>query len=176
MEGWTGTIQCNKPDETGVCLEPTGVAMPLRFDFNATLECDRETAWRTFADWKSWRNTVVFGDIYWIQGEPWERGSKRLVELKIPFVYRVEQTVVAVVPTEFVSMLGHGAVYTTQVTTRFRDLGDAATEMAVTVEIEASAADFFGSPFSQAVPATINQVLAEMQERCNRRRLPATGT
>lgn len=140
--------------------------MPRTFQFNETLECDRETAWRIFTDWESWRNVGAWGDIRWTQGEPWKKGSKRIVEVKLPFVYPVEQTVTAVEPAEHVTLLGHGAVYTSISAHRFRDLGANATEFSVTIEIEGAAADFFGKAFEEIIPKTIQQLIDDMKSRC----------
>lgn len=142
--------------------------MPRRFDFNETLECARETAWRIFTDWESWQNVGAWGETRWIQGEPWQKGSRRIAEVKFPFVYQLEQTVAAVEPNEFVTMIGHGAIYTSITTTRFRDLGDKASEMSISLEIEGTAADFFGKAFEDVIPKTVHQLIHDMKERCQK--------
>lgn len=149
--------------------------MPRTFHFNETLECDRTTAWRIFTDTESWRNVGAWGDIRWIEGKPWTKGSRRVFEVKLPLVYRLEQTVTAVEPEEHVTLLGHGAIYTSISSHLFRDLGAKATELTVTIEIEGAAADFFGKAFEEVIPKTIQQMLDDLKKRCRQAGLPSSS-
>ena len=46
------------------------------FDFKIVLECPLKTVFAIYTDIDRWQNRSLFGEIRWVQGKPWEEGSR----------------------------------------------------------------------------------------------------
>jgi len=77
------------------------------FDFQIVLNCPLDTVFSIYVDVDRWRNRNVFGEIRWVQGKPWEEGSRLRIETLKPIRANVDQVVQHFAPKESVSYLSH---------------------------------------------------------------------
>ncbi|MCU1285492.1 MAG: hypothetical protein JWO13_1842 [Acidobacteriales bacterium] len=59
--------------------------MSIKLDYSTTAKCGVESVWQAFSEverWPEWSN--LFSGATWIEGEPWARGSKLLLEVAQP--------------------------------------------------------------------------------------------
>ena len=63
------------------------------YDFQVVINCPLETVFSIYKDIDRWRNRSVFGDIRWVQGNPWEEGSRLYIETRIPLRSTVDQVI-----------------------------------------------------------------------------------
>src|SRR5690348_10789031 len=61
------------------------------FEFQIVLDCPLETAFAIYMDTDRWCNRNLFGDIRWVQGKPWEVGSRLRIETRSPIRSTVDQ-------------------------------------------------------------------------------------
>ena len=52
------------------------------FDFQIVLNCPLETVFAIYLDTERWCNRNLFGEIRWVQGKPWEEGSRLRIETR----------------------------------------------------------------------------------------------
>jgi hypothetical protein len=77
------------------------------FDFQVVLNCPLETVFSMDSDVDRWRNRNLFGDIRWVQGKPWEEGSRLRIETRIPIRRTIDQVVRHYTPNQSVSYISH---------------------------------------------------------------------
>src|SRR4051812_48188695 len=59
--------------------------MSIKLDYSTTAQCSIESVWQAFSEverWPEWSN--LFAKATWIEGNPWTRGSKLLLEVAQP--------------------------------------------------------------------------------------------
>ena len=78
-----------------------------QFDFQVVLDCPLEIAFPIYLDIPRWCNRNIFGEIRWVQGKPWEEGSRLRIETRFPLRTTVDQVVQHFTPNESVSYLSH---------------------------------------------------------------------
>jgi len=62
-------------------LQPFLMAVAMQsFDFQVVLNCPLETVFSIYSDVDRGRNRNLFGDLRWVQGKPWEEGSRLRIE------------------------------------------------------------------------------------------------
>lgn len=84
------------------------------FEFEVAVRAPLELAFSIYTDIERWRNRSVFGDIHWVQGAPWEEGSRLEVETRSPFPSKVDQVVQHFSANESVGYLSHVFGITTE--------------------------------------------------------------
>jgi hypothetical protein len=63
------------------------------FEFKVVMNSPLETVFAVYVDTERWTNRNQLGDIRWVQGEPWAKGSRLRVEALVPISISVDQVV-----------------------------------------------------------------------------------
>lgn len=63
------------------------------FDFQVVLDCPLTRAFAIYVDVERWRNRNHFGEIWWAEGRPWQKGSRLRVETRTPIRAHVDHIV-----------------------------------------------------------------------------------
>lgn len=69
--------------------------MAVRLEYETVAHCSAERVWETFRDvsaWKRWNPSI--GNVRWVSGEPWQIGSRLVMELVQPRPMALESEVV----------------------------------------------------------------------------------
>ena len=77
------------------------------FGFQIVINCALAEVFAIYTDIERWRNRSVFGDIRWVQGTPWEEGSRLRIETRVPVPSVVDQVVQHFEANRSVSYLSH---------------------------------------------------------------------
>jgi hypothetical protein len=59
--------------------------MSIKLEYSTTAQCKLESVWQTFTEvdrWPEWSS--LFAKASWIEGDPWQVGSKLLLEVAQP--------------------------------------------------------------------------------------------
>jgi hypothetical protein len=59
--------------------------MSIKLEYSTTAQCNTESVWQVFTDvsrWPEW--SQMFSGASWIEGDPWQTGSKLLLEVAQP--------------------------------------------------------------------------------------------
>jgi hypothetical protein len=136
------------------------------FDFQAVLNCPLHLVFRIYTDVERWQNRNLFGDIRWVEGKPWEKGSRLHIEARVPFRTTVEQVVRDCVPNERVSYRArvHGIRCETRVT--FVRVSEQQTAVNIAMELDGTATralEFAVEPF---LVKSTRSFLSELRKDC----------
>jgi hypothetical protein len=104
------------------------------FDFQVVLNCPIETVFAIYVDVDRWQNRNIFGEIRWVQGKPWEEGSRLRIETVKPIRSHVDQVVQTFVPQQRVVYLSH--VFGITCETRVTFIAASATQTAINVGMQ----------------------------------------
>ena len=83
-----------------------------RIDVKVFTKADCNLAWKVFSDWEHWnRFTSAYGRMQWI-GEPWETGSRLLIELLYPIPATQNRVITISTPPRCIAWINHVLGYT----------------------------------------------------------------
>lgn len=105
------------------------------FNFQLVLNSPLELVFEIYTDIQRWCNRNLFGDIRWVQGRPWEEGSRLRIETRFPLRSSVDQVVQHFSPNESVSYLSHVFGITCETRVKFIPLSDQQTSIYVDMNI-----------------------------------------
>jgi len=89
--------------------------MEVRMKYQTLAKCHPEDIWHVFSQLEQWHTwTDIFGNAGWVQGQPWQPGSRFFLELLYPRELDLEVMVVKCHPPNEVVLLPHGSGYAAQ--------------------------------------------------------------
>lgn len=136
------------------------------FDFQVALDAPLETVFATYIDVDRWRNRIHFGDIRWIQGKPWEEGSRLRIETKLPIRSVVDQVVQHFSPNESVSYLSHVFGITCETHVSFTRVSTRQTAIHVRMNLVGTASRTFGFALVPAITKAMKGFFEEIRKEC----------
>jgi hypothetical protein len=143
------------------------------FDFQVVLEAPLETVFAIYIDVERWRNRIHFGDIRWVQGQPWEEGSRLRIETKVPIRSVVDQVVQHFSPNDSVSYLSHVFGITCETRVIFTRVSAQQTAINVTMNLVGTASRTFGFALVPAIKKAMQGFFEEIRKECE---APARGS
>ena len=80
----------------------------FRFQYSVSTKAEPSLCWDIFSDCSRWNTfTDIYGDILWIEGQPWEAGSRLEIEVLRPFHGKIEHVITSCVPGKRVGWIDH---------------------------------------------------------------------
>src|SRR6266404_6235482 len=81
--------------------------MSIKLEYSTTAQCNPESVWQAFTEVEQWPEwSQLFSKASWIEGEPWQLGSKLLLEVSQPTA-KVKATVSDVTAPSRATWTGH---------------------------------------------------------------------
>ena len=69
------------------------------FQYTVITKASPEVAWRVFSDWTRWRSFAnVYGTVRWLEGKPWQVGSRMSIEIVRPVTTIIDHVIIACTP------------------------------------------------------------------------------
>ena len=79
-----------------------------RFEYSVITKASPALAWLVFSDIHRWNNFAnVYGELRWIDGYPWEPGSRLQIELLRPVNAVIDHVITTCVPGKKVGWIDH---------------------------------------------------------------------
>src|SRR5579859_1394508 len=98
--------------------------MQFQLKHEVQAKCHPEDVWHVFSQIEDWHKlTDVFGNAGWVEGTPWNAGSRFFLELLYPVKVDLEVLVVKCDAPSEVVFLPHGGGYASQQWIRIRPDG-----------------------------------------------------
>jgi hypothetical protein len=136
------------------------------FDFQVVLNCSLETVFSIYIDTERWRDRNEFGDIRWVQGRPWEVGSRLRVETQVPIRTTVDQVVQHFAPNESVSYLSHALGITCETRVTFTSVSVRETAVNVVVQLAGTASRALDFALAPVIAHATKGFFEELRKDC----------
>jgi len=146
------------------------------FDFQIVLNCPLETVFSIYVDTERWRNRSLFGEIRWVQGQPWEEGSRLRIETRIPIWSTVDQVVQHFTPNESVSYLSHVIGITCETRVTFTRTSEGQTAVNVVMQLVGTPSRVLGFALAPAITKATRGFFEELRKECEAISLGGAGS
>lgn len=150
------------------------------FQFQVALECPLETVFAVYTDVARWRNRNLFGDIQWVQGNPWEEGSRLRIETRSPLRSTIDQVVQHFSPLQSVSYLSHVLGITAETRVAFERTSADQTTIHVGMHLVGTVSRSLGFAIEPVIAKATKGFFEELRRECEieakKQRKAASGT
>ena len=119
--------------------------MAKSFEYTLELPLPPAAVFRILLDTERWRHSRIYGDIRWVEGEPWQVGSTREVETLLPYRRRHRQRVLARRDNELLELMSHGFGYSNHVQLALRPTDEGGTTLRIVNLVEGFLPMLFGT-------------------------------
>jgi hypothetical protein len=129
-----------------------------------------ETAWEVFANWSLWpRFSDQYGELRWVTGEPWQKGSRLRIEILHPVHLHVEHVITVCVPAKRVAWIDHALGTTLEQWVYFEPLPLGGTRVHTWAEFTGIARLVAGQPVKNLLRQFTEHWYESYREECDRR-------
>lgn len=135
------------------------------FSFQLVLDCPLETVFAIYTDTDRWRYRNLFGDIQWVQGKPWEEGSRLRVETHSPIRSTIDQVLIKFVPHERVVYFSHVFGITCETSVTFVSASEQ-TAINVEMQLVGTLSRAIGFAIEPAIEKATKGFFAELKKEC----------
>ncbi len=120
--------------------------MAFTLEYSTVAKCRPEHVWQKFSKMEEWAwwNRVI-GQARWLQGEPWQKGSRFLMELVRPKTMKFEPVITESNPPNKVCWRGNGSGLAGEHWFAFEQQPDGTTLMKTWENFSGFSAMFMGS-------------------------------
>ena len=136
------------------------------FDFQIVLKCPLDIAFSIYMDVDRWRNRNLFGDIRWVQGRPWEPGSRLRIETRSPLRTTVDQVVQHFTLNDSVSYLSHVIGITCETRVVFIPVSEQQTALNVLMNLVGTPSRVLGFAIAPAIRKATKGFFDELRKEC----------
>jgi hypothetical protein len=136
------------------------------FEFQIVLNSPLNTVFAIYVDTDRWRNRNLFGDIRWVQGKPWEEGSRLRIETRIPIPSTVDQVVQVFEPHRKVVYLSHVFGITCETRVTFTPVSETQTAIDVAMELVGTTSRALGFALEPAIMKATKGFFEELRRDC----------
>ena len=136
------------------------------FAFQIVLNCPLEKVFGIYLDTDRWRNRNLFGDIRWVQGAPWEEGSRLRIETRVPIRSTVDQVLQHFEPNRKVVYLSHVFGVTCETRVAFASVSADQTAIDVGMQLIGITSRSLGFALEPAILKATKGFFEELRKEC----------
>lgn len=136
------------------------------FEFQVVMDCPLETVFTIYVDTDRWRHRGVFGDIRWVQGTPWEEGSRLRIETLSPIRATVDQVLQHFERNHGVAYISHVFGMTCETRVTFTPVSVAQTVIRVSMQLVGTTSRFLGFALEPAVARATKGFFEDLKREC----------
>jgi len=136
------------------------------FEFQIELKCPLEKVFAIYVDVDRWQNRNLFGEIRWVQGKPWEEGSRLRIETRVPIRSTIDQVVQHFEPNHSVVYLSHVFGITCETRVNFTAISEDQTEINVGMQLVGMTARSLGFALEPAIAKATRGFFEELRREC----------
>jgi len=136
------------------------------FDFQVVLNCPLSTVFAIYVDIDRWCNRNLFGEIRWVQGRPWEPGSRLRIEVVKPIRTSVDQVVQRFEVNESVSYLSHVLGITCETRVTFIPVSAQQTAINVGMQLVGTVTRALGFAIEPVIAKSTKGFFEELRKEC----------
>jgi hypothetical protein len=146
----------------------------MRLEYSTVCNCTPEHIWHAFQHVENWpRWSSVIANTQWLEGQPWQPGSKFQMQIlqPIPVMFRPE--VIDVAAPNFVHWIGKTTALNAEQWFRFDPKPDGSTVMKNEQEFTGPASFMFGESVRQAITNIYVDLFRSLKEEAEKLARPS---
>ncbi len=136
------------------------------FEFQVVVNCPLEKVFSTYSDIEWWSNRNMFGAIRWVQGAPWEPGSRLRIETRVPIRTTVDQVVTAFERQQRVTYISHVLGMTCETRVSFVPVSRDQTAVNVGMQLVGTSSRAPGFAIEPVIEKATRDFFAELRREC----------
>jgi hypothetical protein len=136
------------------------------FEFQVVLNSPLETVFAVYVDTERWTNRNQLGDIRWVHGEPWAKGSRLRVETLTPIAISVDQVVQHFEPPRSVAYASEMLGVTCETCVTFTPVSKTQTAINVDMELQGMVSRSLGFALKPAITKATKGFFEELRRDC----------
>ncbi len=145
-------------------------------EYSVTVPVLVDTAFQVFLDLDRLLHRGIFEEATWVEGVPWQVGSRLRYVLVQPVSAIVSAVVTAISPPRSVSLLNHALGITAEQHVTFGPDLHGGTRIRMTMELIGTSTELSEAAAHQAADFVARDVLDTVVARCRSHRSSATGS
>lgn len=146
-----------------------------RIEYSVTVPVPVDAAFHAFQHLERLLHRGIYDEATWIEGEPWQVGSRVRYVVVQPVHAVVSAVVSSISPPRAISLLNHAAGVTAEQNVSFGPDLKGGTRVRMTVDLIGTSPDMSDNALHQAVTFVVQDALDSMADLCQRRASSATG-
>ena len=146
-----------------------------RVEYSVVAPASAERTWQAFCHLQRLLGRGIYSDVAWIEGPPWQVGSRVRYTLTKPVVAVVTAVVTEADPPRRVGLLNHGLGITAQQLVTFRALSDRSTRVSMTMEFVGESKELSPAAVEKALQFVTRDALDSMVRDLNSQPAPPRG-
>jgi len=150
--------------------------MQPRVEYSVTVPVSVDTAFQAFLDLERLLHRGVYEEATWVEGAPWQVGSRLRYVLVQPVRAIVSAVVTAISPPRAVSLLNHGLGITAEQHVSFGPDLHGGTRIRMTMELIGTSTELSEAAAHEAANFVTRDILDTIVARCRSYPSSATGS
>jgi hypothetical protein len=139
-----------------------------RFQYSVTTKACPRRAWAVFSDWTKWNSFAnIYGEVKWLEGEPWNVGSRMEIEVLRPVEVVIDHLIICCEPGREIGWIDRALGITIAQWVEFEKQGADRTRINTWGEISPSGAKVGGRTVEQLVSTFIETWYENFRLACD---------
>lgn len=105
-----------------------------RIEYSVTARATAEQLWEAFCDLTRLLNRGTYADAIWIEGQPWQVGSRVRYTLQKPLAAVIQSVVTSIEPPRRISIINHSLGITADQIVTFSTFPSGTTRVTMSIE------------------------------------------
>ena len=123
-----------------------------RLEYSVKTKAKRDRVWRIFSDHRKWHSfSDIYGNMLWVQGQPWHPGSRLRIEVLEPIHTVVDHVIISCTPREQVAWIDHALGISMEQWVNFDPLPEGGTQIRTWAEFTGQTAEIGGRPVREVL-------------------------
>jgi hypothetical protein len=146
-----------------------------RVEYSVTVPVPVDAAFQAFQDLERLLHRGVYDEALWIEGAPWQVGSRLRYVIVQPIRTTISAVVTSISPPRAMSLLNHGLGITAEQNVYFDPDLKGGTRVRMTMDLVGKSSELSESAVHEAVTFIIKDALDNVAALCRRRASSASG-
>jgi len=146
-----------------------------RVEYSVTVPVPVDAAFHAFQDLERLLHRGIYEEASWVEGEPWQVGSRLRYVIVQPVRATVSAVVTSISPPRAISLINHALGVTGEQNVSFGPDLKGGTRVRITMDLVGKASELSESALHEAVALIIKDALDTMAALCQRRASSARG-
>jgi hypothetical protein len=146
-----------------------------RIEYSVTVQVPIEAAFQAFQNLERLLNRKVYDEISWVEGKPWQVGSRLRYALIYPIETTISSVVTAIHPPRSITLLNHALGVTAEQNVFFGPAPNGGTLVRMTMDLVGTSTELSEAALQAKVTFVVKDSLDTMVRLCQQRASSASG-